>query len=216
MKKSVYSIVLSDRVVSAVDALAYREGTSRSAVINRVLSEYLSMDTPERQMKRLLDEVVSSLSESETLRILPTLSDGFLSVRAPLRFKYNPTIKYSVELTSGADGAQGELRAAARTQSASLTAALDDFFGCFARALGLLETVYRIDSGRYVQRFSIEEPDPRRAAGLLSEYIKFLQTAVNAYFEQLPDTGAARKATEAAVKPFRRSFETRFSIPLSD
>lgn len=204
MKKSVYSIVLSDRVVSMVDSLAYREGMSRSAAINRILSEYLSMDTPEQQIKQLLDEVVDRLSSSETLRIMPTLSGGLLSVRAPLRFKYNPTIKYSVELTIGANGADGEIRAAARTQSASLTAALDDFFSCFAASLQLPENAYRIESGRYFQRFSVGEPDSRHTAERISEYIKFLQSAMDAYFAQLPDLSEARRAVKTAALPYQR------------
>ena len=37
MNKSVYSLVLSDEVVEAVDHAAYRAGMSRSAFINSVL-----------------------------------------------------------------------------------------------------------------------------------------------------------------------------------
>ena len=204
MKKSVYSIVLSDRVVSMVDSLAYREGMSRSAAINRILSEYLSMDTPEQQIKQLLDEVVDRLSSSETLRIMPTLSGGLLSVRAPLRFKYNPTIKYSVELNIGANGPDGGIRGAARTQSPSVAAALDDFFSCFAASLQLPENAYRIESGRYFQRFSVGEPDNRHTAERISEYIKFLQSAMDAYFAQLPDLSEARRAVKTAALPYQR------------
>ena len=39
MNKSIYSLVLSDEVVDAVDALARTEGMSRSAMINRILAE---------------------------------------------------------------------------------------------------------------------------------------------------------------------------------
>lgn len=53
-KKSVYSIVLSDRVVEQVDALAYENGMSRSAMINHILAEQLSLTTPEQQMRSIL------------------------------------------------------------------------------------------------------------------------------------------------------------------
>ena len=52
-KKSVYSIVLSDRVVEQVDALAYENGMSRSAMINHILAEQLSLTTPEQQMRSI-------------------------------------------------------------------------------------------------------------------------------------------------------------------
>ena len=38
MKKSVYSLVLSDDVIAAVDRAAYQNGLSRSAMINRILA----------------------------------------------------------------------------------------------------------------------------------------------------------------------------------
>ena len=39
MKKSVYSIVLADDVVEAIDEMAYSLGTSRSNLINQILAE---------------------------------------------------------------------------------------------------------------------------------------------------------------------------------
>ena len=39
MNKTVYSLVLSDDVVEAVDRMAYARGTSRSNLINQILAE---------------------------------------------------------------------------------------------------------------------------------------------------------------------------------
>ena len=46
MKKNLYSLTLSDEVVREVDALAHRLGTNRLALVNRILSEYVSVPTP--------------------------------------------------------------------------------------------------------------------------------------------------------------------------
>ena len=46
MSKSVYSVVLMDDVVDAVDRLAYEAGTNRSNMINRILAEYVQLATP--------------------------------------------------------------------------------------------------------------------------------------------------------------------------
>ncbi|MBQ1203294.1 MAG: ribbon-helix-helix protein, CopG family, partial [Loktanella sp.] len=54
MNKSVYSIVLSDDVVAQVDRLAYKAGTSRSAMINRILADYVSYVTPEQRLRDIL------------------------------------------------------------------------------------------------------------------------------------------------------------------
>ena len=51
MKRSVYSLVLMDDVVQAVDDLACRLGTSRSNLINQILAERVSLATPEKRMK---------------------------------------------------------------------------------------------------------------------------------------------------------------------
>lgn len=86
-KKSVYSIVLSDRVVEQVDALAYENGMSRSAMINHILAEQLSLTTPEQQMRSILSATEELLRSGGTLQLLPTLADGMLAVKAPVRFK---------------------------------------------------------------------------------------------------------------------------------
>ena len=47
MKKSVYSLVLMDDVVEAIDELAYSMNTSRSNLINQILAARVSLLTPE-------------------------------------------------------------------------------------------------------------------------------------------------------------------------
>jgi len=51
MKKSVYSIVLMNDVVAAVDELASRQGTSRSNLINQILAQHVCCTTPEMHMQ---------------------------------------------------------------------------------------------------------------------------------------------------------------------
>jgi predicted transcriptional regulator len=57
MGKSVYSIVLIDEVVAKVDKLAYKNGTSRSNIINKILAEYVSFTTPEDQMREIFSQL---------------------------------------------------------------------------------------------------------------------------------------------------------------
>ena len=47
MKKSVYSLVLMDDIVAAIDELAYSLQTSRSNLINQILAEKVALVTPE-------------------------------------------------------------------------------------------------------------------------------------------------------------------------
>ena len=41
MNKSLFSLILSEDVVAAVDRLAYSRGTIRSIMVNQILSEYV-------------------------------------------------------------------------------------------------------------------------------------------------------------------------------
>ena len=49
-KKSIYSLVLSDDVVEAVDRLAANSGLSRSAMVNQLLAERVRCVPPEMRL----------------------------------------------------------------------------------------------------------------------------------------------------------------------
>ena len=113
MKKSTYSVVLSDRVVAEIDRLAYRKGTNRSSMINEILAGYVSMTTPEQRISRIFSDMAAVLYPGEVFRELAPPTPSVMSMRAALAYKYNPTVRYTVELfrdpgaTHG--GAQGLL-----------------------------------------------------------------------------------------------------------
>ena len=94
MKKNVYSLVLSEDVVRAVDALAYREGSNRSALINRILAEYVSYTTPEMRVQEVFSELGALLSATSLLIGEP--SQTVLPMRSSLCYKYNPTVRYDM------------------------------------------------------------------------------------------------------------------------
>ena len=124
MKKSTYSVVLSDRVVAEIDRLAYRKGTNRSSMINEILAGYVSMTTPEQRISRIFSDMAAVLYPGEVFRELAPPTPSVMSMRAALAYKYNPTVRYTVELfrdpgaTHG--GAQGIIRVSVRTTSVAL------------------------------------------------------------------------------------------------
>ena len=198
-KKSVYSIVLSDRVVEQVDALAYENGMSRSAMINHILAEQLSLTTPEQQMRSILSATEELLRSGGTLQLLPTLADGMLAVKAPVRFKYNPSVRYAVELRTTAQGISGELRAAARTQSESLTEALDRFFLLFSREAGLDAGQTHIENVRFTFRFLLPTTDTEAAAQQIAGLIQIIQRAMKCFFDAYPDQNECIRAVRSFV-----------------
>ena len=97
VSKSVYSLVLSDDVVAAVDRAAYGLDTSRSNLINQLLADYVSFITPEKRRKDIFDSLASVLDSFEPFQVQNRGSDSMLCIRSPLRVKYNPTVRYTVE-----------------------------------------------------------------------------------------------------------------------
>ena len=81
MKKSTYSVVLSDRVVAEIDRLAYRKGTNRSSMINEILAGYVSMTTPEQRISRIFSDMAAVLYPGEVFR---ELAPPTPSVRIPI------------------------------------------------------------------------------------------------------------------------------------
>lgn len=187
MSKSVYSLVLSDDVVRAADREAYARGTSRSNLINQILAEYLSYITPEKRMKDIFSSLCAML-EQEPFQVQTQGSDSILSIRSPLRVKYNPTIRYTVELS--ADGA-GELRITARTQSQALLGLLNGFFHLFCQVeepylhklCPGLEPQYRIQDGRLLRRFCLLDPQAgsHQIGEAMARYIQMIDQALKAY-----------------------------------
>ena len=155
MGKSVYSLVLMDDIVAAVDRLAYQEGTSRSNMVNRILAEYVQMDTPENRIRTIFDAVNAVLGTQSALQPMMATGDAVVAMRSALQYKYNPSVRYVVELyTAGA--ALGEMRAALRTQNPTLLL----YLGQFYRLWDKLEDAYlpgprresSVAGGRYTRR----------------------------------------------------------------
>lgn len=192
MNKSVYSLVLSDRVVSMVDDMAYRMGTSRSNLINQILAEYVSLTTPEKRMKDIFEQM-SELLLSDGYQIQSQPSDSMLSVKSVLRYKYKPTIRYSVELYRNFDEAFGEIRVVSRTQSQGLIEILESFYEIWARiesmrqrGAAITSASFKIENGRYLRQFIISD-DYRNlsedAIGkAIAEYVRCFDSAIKEYF----------------------------------
>ncbi|MBQ8903581.1 MAG: hypothetical protein IJY73_04720 [Oscillospiraceae bacterium] len=181
MKKSVYSLVLSDDIVEEIDRLAYSKGFSRSAMINEILAEAVSYTTPEKRMNDIFG-AIESLMESTAFQIQPQPSDAMLSIRSALRYKYKPVIRYGLELYRSFDKTIGQLKVSFRTQSENLKADLTEFLKLWAE----LENKYivrffpegisyTIDDGKFTRTFRLPEAIEHRSnddiAQAISEYI---------------------------------------------
>lgn len=128
MKKTLYSLMLSDDVVREVDILAHKNGTNRSNLINQILAEYLGMTTPERRINDIFQAIEEAVTPYGELVPFFAPNNLTMSLKSSLEYKYRPTVKYEVELYKNGGDSIGELAVIFRTQSASLISAMTEFF----------------------------------------------------------------------------------------
>ena len=194
MKKSIYSLLLSDAVVEAADRLAYQKGTSRSALIDELLAEALSCVTPEMRMRDIFVSLEEIMKTSQAFRLMGRNSDSMLSMHSALQYKYRPTIRYSIELYRQFRGnVFGELRIQSRTQNGQLLGALEDFYRIWIEIehliLGRDAATYSLSGGRLRRSLSLPKgqnycSDEALGSGIGS-YIQCFDCGMKIYFEEL-------------------------------
>ncbi|MCR5718057.1 MAG: hypothetical protein K6F80_03355 [Oscillospiraceae bacterium] len=209
MHKSIYSLVLADDVIAAVDQMAYQLHTSRSNLINQILAERLSCVTPEMRMQAVFSRM-EALAGS--FRILEQTSAHMLSLQSQLDYKYKPTVQYYVELYRvPKDGEDGRLRVQLRTQNQTLIAVLEQFFRLWMMweerylpdAAG---TVYRIAPGRLERSIRNPQADEETLGELIGAYVRTFDKFLKAYFAGIacPQETAERLETAFRIETANR------------
>ena len=200
MNKSVYSLVLSDEIVQEIDRMAYEAGASRSAMINQILADYVRYTTPEKRMR----EVFSAIEQMLLGGVFePQLqpSESMFSLRSALDYKYNPSVRYSVELYKNARPLLGELRVSVRSQNSALVLAMLQFFKLWTR----IETTYigrvecAIEDGRYLRKFRLSDEGKLTNEQIgegIAGYINLLDSALKQYFETIQEPALAVACVE--------------------
>lgn len=209
MEKSVYSLVLMEDVIKEIDRLAHANSTSRSNLINQILAEYVSYVTPEQRMKGIFEEMTRTFGCNSPLTLQEQPSDAMISFRSAISFKYNPTIRYRVELYRSHDRGIGELKVLTRTSSERLIGLLEEFY----RSMILLETAYikqyfpgkellfTVDGGRFYRSFSLPDTEhnlsTQEIGKAISSYIKMFDKAMKLFFENCEELHIAVTQIEA-------------------
>ncbi len=203
MEKNIYSLVLSDSVVEAVDELARAAGLSRSAMINQILAERVAYVTPEMRMRQVIGAMQRAMNEGFFYMEQPTAAT--LSCRTALKYRYKPTAHYSVEIFSRGGVKAGELKVSFRTQNAQLIGDLMGFFRCWAAleqkyisAKLSQDILYTIDSGRFTRTLNMpkEQLSDEALGQAVADYMAMFDLAMKEYFACLPETAMASAAAE--------------------
>lgn len=190
MKKTLYSLMLSEEVVREVDALAHRMGTNRSALINQILAEYVNYTTPERRINDILSAIEQLMQPSRELVPFFAPNSYSMSLKSSLEFKYRPTVKYEVELYKGAGESIGALSVLFRTQSQPLISGMTEFFRLWKRIedahlypMTGARIEYALFDGKFVRALAAPDADctSEQLAGAISEYITLFDTLMKAW-----------------------------------
>ena len=209
MSKSIYSLVLDDEVITAVDRAAYAQGLSRSALINRLLAREVGLSTAQMRTQDIFRRVEELLT-GDMLFALGEPSESAFQMRSALSYKYNPTVRYTVAL--GQSGASlGELRVTVRSRSDAFTLAVLQFFRLWEK----LENAYvgsvdlRFEPNRLVRRLTPHNKKDGSLAGVidadaLAAYIGAFDGAMKAFFNNIDRPGTAAEAAEACIAEYVR------------
>ena len=145
MSKSLYSLILNDEVIDKVDKMARINGFSRSLMVEKILADAVMFETPEIKASSIFEEIERLISLTQTMRYLSQPSQYMASIMSALDYRYNPAIKYSVELFPESDYL-GQLKVNLRTQNPILINLMSDFYTFYT----YLEKKYYNKNARYL------------------------------------------------------------------
>lgn len=203
MKKTLYSLMLSEEVIREIDILAHRLGTNRSNLVNTILAEHVQLRTPEQRVSDIFAAIEELMSDSRELICQLTPNAPSMELRSCLEYKYRPTVRYEVELfTGGANESDfiGRLSVIFRTQSTGLIEALQSFFGSFKQIedeyLPSVARRYLFEDVKLTRSIAYPvinpyreskaddsrlELDAQELAGVISEYVRLFDRLMKAY-----------------------------------
>lgn len=157
------------------------------------LAEYVSVPTPERRWNDIFEAIEELMTP--TRELVPFFAPGSstMSLKSSLSYKYRPTVKYEVDLSSGDGQTMGSLNIVFRTQSAALISAMTSFFRlwvqiedkCLAPLLGSSISCALYD-GRFVRPLAMPRGKALTAddvAGAISAYVQLFDRLLKGYLD---------------------------------
>ena len=218
MKKTLYSLMLSEDVVREVDALAHRRGLTRSGLVNQILAEYVSYVTPEKRMQDTFRRMEAILGGADAFQVLMQPTDTTFTVRSAISYKYNPSVRYSVELFRTPGEEIGELKVSLRSQNSNLLLYLSQFFRLWMRMESsyLPTLVCHAEDGRLTRRLrpirtrgqsETAELSSETTGDLLYAYIDTFDRALKCFFYHLEAPAAAAQEIERIYREYLAAHE---------
>ena len=177
--------MLDENVMRAVDAAAHRAGMTRSAFVNETLAGAVGYVTPQQRINDIFSAAEALFARSADLVPFFAPDAGLFSLKSSLEYKYRPTVKYEVALSSDPGPELGTLNVIFRTQSQNLIAALTEFFrvwkgiedGFFPGKI-----TYALYDGRLERSLRLPEKNvtPGELAEAITDYVNLFDRCLKA------------------------------------
>ena len=182
MKKDMYSLMLAEDVIQAIDELASEKNTNRSNLINQILADYVSLTTPEKHVRNIFDIIENFISRQSGNLLYSQPNDMTMSIKSPLQYHYRPTIRYEVEMYRTPRQTIGQLKIIFRTTSSELLVELTRFFKLWMQleniyikqffSKGAIE--YGLENGKFWRTFAVPNDSDyteEQIGNAISQYI---------------------------------------------
>ena len=182
MKKNMYSLMLAEDVIQAIDELASEKNTNRSNLINQILADYVSLTTPEKHVRNIFDIIENFISRQSGKLLYSQPNDMTMSIKSPLQYHYRPTIRYEVEMYRTPRQTIGQLKIIFRTTSSELLVELTRFFKLWMQleniyikqffSKGAIE--YGLENGKFWRTFAVPNDSDyteEQIGNAISQYI---------------------------------------------
>ncbi len=179
--KSVYSLVLSDEVISQVDKMAFKEGVSRSQYINDILATAVGIDTEKKLIQDIFDQINIFADEMSNFRVQRGSQTG-LDFLSSLNYKYSPKVTYSVALYED-NGLKGDLKITLRTTNPLLLEITTCFFNDFMAIEKTynLQSSYSVVGGKLIRKLNFK--NNMDISKQITDYVSHLDKLFNEYIE---------------------------------
>lgn len=202
MKKNMYSLMLAEDVVAAIDALANEKNTNRSNMINQILAEYVSLTTPEKHVQNIFDIIEDLIGSKDCFMLYSQPNDMTMSIKSSLKYHYRPTIRYEVEMYRTPKETIGQLKIIYRTQSSELLVELTRFFKIWMQLENIYikhffakdAITYGMENGRFWRTFAVpndsdysEEQIGKAISNYIATFDDMLKSYLNGNFATTQD-----------------------------
>lgn len=214
MSQGIYSLLLQECLVDAVDAMAEEKQMSRSQVINEILSERFEMFTPEYRSNHIMDVVRERLSGNDKFHLISFSKGSSIQYKMIVPYKYNPKIKMMLIMNSKDPLSVATLKVSSRTTNVSFS---DDLWGFFESLNHVTENHGRMEKypmlvGAYDKSDAIYKKFPiewtketlsfEEIAREITNYMYMLSESLIGYFESLEDPVFGKEEMERIIHKY--------------